>query len=101
MVEAFMERFSPPAFTSERRREIIAFNQGEEESLYNDWERYKKLLKRCPMHRIDQITQMDIFYHAMKYSSKEIIDAAFCGAFKRKSAEEDNQLIGDLAKSNY
>ena len=53
------------------------------------------------MHGIDQITQMDIFYHAMNYSSKGIIDAACCGAFKRKSAEEANQLIKDLAKSNY
>ena len=44
---------------------------------------------------------MDIFYNAMNYSSKGIIDAAFCGAFKRKSAEEANQLIEDLAKSNY
>ena len=35
LVEAFMERFFPPALTSERRREIIAFKQGEEESLYN------------------------------------------------------------------
>ena len=53
------------------------------------------------MHGIDQITQMDIFYHAMNYTSKWIIDAAYCGAFKRKSAEEANQLIEDLAKSNY
>ena len=60
LVEAFMERFFPSALTSERRREIIAFKQGEEESLYNAWERYKKLLKRCLMHGIDQITQMDI-----------------------------------------
>ena len=44
---------------------------------------------------------MDIFYHAMNYSSKGIIDAACYGAFKRKSAEEANQLIEDLAKSNY
>ena len=35
LVEAFMERFFPPALTSERRREIITFNQGEKESLYN------------------------------------------------------------------
>ena len=56
LVEAFMERFFPPALTSKRRREIIAFKQGEEESLYNVWERYKKLLKRCPVHGIDQIT---------------------------------------------
>ena len=53
------------------------------------------------MHGIDQITKIDIFYHAMNYSSKGIIDAACCGAFKRKSAEKANQLIEDLAKSNY
>ena len=96
-----MERFFPPALTLERRREIIAFKQEEEESLYNAWERYKKQLKRCPMHCIDQIAQMDIFYHIMNYSSKGIIDAACCGAFKRNSDEEANQLIEDLAKSNY
>ena len=50
------------------------------------------------MHGIDQITQMDIFYHAMNYSSKGIIDAACCGAFKRKSAEEANQLIKRIGK---
>ena len=52
------------------------------------------------MHRIDQITQMDIFYNAMNYSSKGIINAACCGAFKRKNVEEANQLIEDLVKSN-
>ena len=41
------------------------------------------------MHGIDQMAQMDIFYHAMNYS-KGIIDAACYGAFKRKSAEEAN-----------
>ena len=53
------------------------------------------------MHGIDQITQMDILYHAMNYSSKGIINAACYGAFKRKSVEEANQLIEDFAKSNY
>ena len=53
------------------------------------------------MHGTDQITQMDIFYHAMNYSAKGIIDAAFCGTFKRKSAKEANQFIEDLAKINY
>ena len=52
--------------------------------------RYKKLIKRCPMHGNDQITQMDIFYHAMNYTSKGIIDASYCGSFKRKSVEEAN-----------
>ena len=33
---------------------------------------------------------LDIFYYSMNYTSKGIIDAACCGAFKRKSAEEVN-----------
>ena len=44
---------------------------------------------------------MDIFYHSMNCTSKGIIEAACCGAFKRKSAEEAKQLIEDLAKCNY
>ena len=96
-----MSIFFPPALTSERRGEIIVFKQEEEESFFNAWERFNILLKRCPMHGIDLTTQMDIFYHAMKYASKGIIDASYCGAFKRRSAEEARQLIEDLAKCNY
>ena len=88
LVEAYMSKFFPPALTIERRGEIIIFKQGEDESLYTAWERFKRLLKRCPMHGIDLTTQMDIFYHAMNYSSKGIIDASCCGAFKRRNAEE-------------
>ena len=51
-----MSRFFPSALTSERRVEIIVFKQGDDESLYNAWERYKRLLKRYPMHGIDLTT---------------------------------------------
>ena len=40
------------------------------------------------MHRIEKMTHMDIFYHAMNYTSKGTMDAASGGAFRRKSAEE-------------
>ena len=56
LVEAYMSRFFPPALTSERRGEIIVFKQGEDESLYTAWERFKRLLKRCSMHGIDLTT---------------------------------------------
>ena len=44
---------------------------------------------------------MDIFYHAMNYTSKGIIYASCCEAFKRRNAEEARQLIEDLATCNY
>ena len=101
LVEAYLSRFFLPALTSEERGEIISFKQKEDEALFNAWERYKQLMRKCPIHGIEKMTQMNIFYHAMNYTSKGIIDAACCGAFKRKSAEEVNQLIKDLAKGNY
>ena len=52
------------------------------------------------MHVIDLKTQMDIVYHSLNDTSKGIIDASCCGAFKRKSAEEAMDLIADLAKCN-
>ena len=58
LVEAYISRFFPPSLTTERRGEIIVFKQGGDESLYVAWERFKRLLKRCPMHRINLITQM-------------------------------------------
>ena len=96
-----MSRFFPPTLTFEIRGEIIVFKQREDESLYNAWERFKRLIKRCLVHGIDLTTQMDIFYHAMNYASKGIIDASCYRDFKRRSVEEARQLIEDLAKCNY
>ena len=52
------------------------------------------------MHDIDLKTQMDIVYHSLHDTSKGIIDASCCGAFKRKSTEEARDFIADLAKCN-
>ena len=101
LVEAYMSRFFPPTLTFERRGEIIVFKQGEDASLFNAWERFKRPLKRCSMHGIDLTTQMEIFYHAMNYDSKGIIDASCYWAFKRRSVDKARQLIEDLAKCNY
>ena len=100
LVEAYLGRFFPPSLTSERRRDIIVFQQGEDESLYVACKRFKWLLKRCPMHGIDLKTQMDIVYYALNDTSKGIIDASCCGAFKQKITEEARDLIEDLAKCN-
>ena len=58
------------------------------------------MLKRCPIHGIDLKTQMEIVYDSLNDASKGIIDAACCGAFKRKNAEEARQLIEDLTRCN-
>ena len=56
LVEAYLSIFFLPTLTSEMRGEIIAFKQKEDESLYNAWERYKQVLRKCPMHGIEKLT---------------------------------------------
>ena len=49
----------------------------------------QKIIEKMPneWNRFDHLDGY-FFYHSMNYTSKGIIDAACCGAFKRKSAEE-------------
>ena len=60
----------------------------------------QKAAEEMPMHGIDLKKQMDIVYHSLNDTSKGIIDASCCRAFKRKIAEEARDLIADLAKCN-
>ena len=83
-MEAYLGRFFPPSLTSKRRKEISVFNQGEDESLYTTWERFKRLLKRFPMHGIDLKTQMDIFYHSMNDTSRVLLMILIMGHSKEK-----------------
>ena len=53
------------------------------------------------MHGIEKMTHMDIFHHAMNYTSKGTVNSTFRGAFRGENAEETTQLIEELAKSNY
>ena len=89
----YLSRFFPTSLTSERRGEIIAFKKKEDESLFNAWEGFKQLRRRCLMHEIEKMIQMDIFYHAMNYALKGTVDVASKGSFRRKNAEEVTQLI--------
>ena len=52
------------------------------------------------MHGIDLKTQMDIVCHSLNNTSKGIIDASCCCAFKRKTVEEARDLIENQAKCN-
>ena len=48
MVQKFLTKFFPPQMTSQLRVEISQFRQGESESLYDAWDNFKDLLRRCP-----------------------------------------------------
>ena len=51
------------------------------EKLYDAWERYKDLLRRCPHHGLPKWMQMKNFYNELGAPIRTLIDAALRGAF--------------------
>jgi hypothetical protein len=61
LAEKFKDRYFLIHKFLERRNEIITFEQGDSDSLYDAWERFKLYLKKCPNHGLDDHTQMQKF----------------------------------------
>ena len=83
---------------------MLSLQRGEEKSLYSSKVKMKvSMMPRKCIGSCSKDVQCTGLIKSRRWikSRKEIIDAACCGAFKRKSAEEANHLIEDLAKSNY
>ena len=65
MAEKFLDEFFPPAKTAQLRSEIGQFKQNDFESLYEAWERYKDLIRRCPQHGLPNWLQIQMFYNGL------------------------------------
>ncbi|XP_062075256.1 uncharacterized protein LOC133779295 [Humulus lupulus] len=83
------------------RGEINNFYQLEGESLYDAWERFKYLLRKCPHHGIEKWMLVHNFYNGLCGTTRTIIDAATGGAFMSKSANEAYELLEEMAMNNY
>ena len=50
LAQKFLSKYFPPAKTAKLRNDITTFSQFGNESLYESWERFKELLRKCPHH---------------------------------------------------
>ena len=48
--QAFLSKYFPPGKTAKLRNDITSFVQFDGESLYETWDRFKELQRRCPHH---------------------------------------------------
>ena len=54
-------KFFPPQLTSQFREAITQFRQGDQETLYDAWDRFKEFLRKCPQHGYELSAQVQIF----------------------------------------
>ena len=70
------------------RNDIVSFHHGDDESMYECWEHYKGLLKKCMNHGFHDWTQVVMFYNGVTASTRMLLDASAKGTLLDKSPEE-------------
>ncbi|XP_073304614.1 uncharacterized protein [Primulina huaijiensis] len=101
MAKTFLLKYFPPSKTMKLQADITTFSQFEQESLYEAWERYKDLLRRCPHHELTLGLVVQTFYYGLISSNRTMIDVAACRNLLRKTTEEGYELLEEMAASSY
>ncbi|KAL5555381.1 hypothetical protein UlMin_037617 [Ulmus minor] len=101
LVHAFLVKYFPPEKTAKMRNDITNFMQQDQKSLYETWERYKDLLRKCPHHDLPMWMQVQMFYSGLHPNIQTMMDAASGGALMNKTSEEGYKLIEVMVSNNY
>ncbi|GJS21623.1 hypothetical protein Tco_0450255 [Tanacetum coccineum] len=91
-------RFFPLGRTAKLRNDILRFQQRQDESLYNVWNRFNDLLLKVPHHGLDLWLQVQIFYDHVDSATQMAIDYAAGGRLRKLRAEVAWVTIEDLAQ---
>ncbi|XP_071688433.1 uncharacterized protein [Rutidosis leptorrhynchoides] len=78
--EAFINHFFPPSKVERLRMEINGFTQREDESLYDAWVRFKKLLRVCPPHGLNKKEYINTLYRGTNFPTKQYLNSSSGGA---------------------
>ncbi len=96
----FLDRFFPASRAAELRRDIVGIRQMESESLYDYWERYKKLCASCPQHGLTEQSLLQYFYEGLLPMEMKMIDAASGGALVNMTPQRARELISTMAANS-
>ena len=99
--EKFLKRFFPPTRNANLRNAITSFRQMDGESLWEVWERWNNLLRKCPTHRLPDDVKLETFYQGLDAQTRMLVDTSAGGALLTKSYEESVEILDRIATNNF
>ena len=100
MKRLFLEKYFPASRAANIRKEICGIRQYDGESLYEYWERFKKLCASCPHHHINDQLLIQYFYEGLTHMDRSMVDAASGGALVDKTPAEARRIISTMAENS-
>ncbi|XP_073037960.1 uncharacterized protein [Primulina eburnea] len=101
LVTKFLSKYFPPAKSAQLKIDITNFRQREFEVLYEAWERYKELLRKCPNHGYGDWVQIELFYNGLDGPTRGNVDAAAGGTVFSKTPDEAYELLEQITINSY
>ncbi|KAK8624395.1 hypothetical protein V6N13_065740 [Hibiscus sabdariffa] len=83
------------------RNDIASFRQADDKSMYECWDRYKGLLRKCTNHGFQDWTQVVMFYNGVNAPTRMMLDASANGTLLDKSPEEAFEILDKIANNDY
>ena len=69
--------------------------------MYEAWERYKDLLRKCPHHELPGWLQIQTFYNRLRLEHRAMVDATAGGSLMRRTPEDAYGLLDDMALNAF
>ena len=88
MTREFYRKFFPPHKVQQVKRKISCFEQGDTESLFQAWERFKEMYNFCPTHGYATWILVSYFYKGLQPRDRQFIQLVCGGGFLQKEPEE-------------
>ncbi|KAF7814830.1 uncharacterized protein G2W53_028799 [Senna tora] len=101
LAQQFLTKYFPPGKTAKMRNDITSFVLLDNESLYEAWERFKELLRKCPHHGLPKWLQVQTFYNGLSSEIRTSIDAAAGGALMSKPIDAAYTLLETMLSNNH
>ncbi|KAJ9159387.1 hypothetical protein P3X46_024895 [Hevea brasiliensis] len=100
MKQIFLEKYFLASRAANIRKEICGIRQYNGESLYEYWERFKKLCASYLHHQISEQLLIQYFYEGFLPMDCNMIDAASRGALVDKTPDEARRVIANMAANS-
>ncbi|XP_071729556.1 uncharacterized protein [Rutidosis leptorrhynchoides] len=81
--------------------EINGFTQRSDESLYDAWVCFKKMLRACPPHGLTKKEYINTFYRGTNALTRQYLDSSSGGVFMYKSPNAAEILLEDISINTH
>ncbi|KAA3466224.1 Pol polyprotein [Gossypium australe] len=72
-----------------------------DETLYEDWEQFKELIRKCPMNGFQHRTEMEMFYNGLNAHTRMVVDVSTNRTLLDKSYNEAYEILERIANNDY